>query len=421
MSLSAETYATFAPLQKRVRRVLSLAQIFSGIGSGAVVSVGALLAVELSGSTSWGGSMTTAMTLGAALAAMPLARYAARYGRRLALVSGIAIAWLGVMSAIAASIMGAFPLLLTAGTLIGVGTAVNLQARFAATDLAAPEHRARDLSLVVWTTTIGSVAGPNLLGVGESIGATLGLPPYTGIFVISGTGMLAAALILFFGLRPDPSLVLAQATQSASSAPTIARTSLKDSLHVFRGNHQALSGLIAIVAGHAVMVAIMSVTSVHMNTHGTSLTIIGFTISLHILGMYAFSPLVGLMSDKVGALPTIYAGGAVLIVSVLFAGLGAHNNTLVTVGLFLLGLGWSIVTVAGAGHITAHVSSNERLAVQGASDMFMSLAGGLGGIFAGLTLASIGYMGLNLAAGLLTAGMIVFIVALNNVSRQPKP
>jgi len=148
----------FAALQRRVLTVLSLAQIFSGIGSGAVISVGALLAVELSGSESWGGSVTTIMTLGSAVAAMPLARYAARKGRRIALCTGIVIAFLGVLTLITAAVTQQFPVLLVGGALIGVGSAVNLQARFAATDLALPERRARDLSLVVWTTTVGSVA-----------------------------------------------------------------------------------------------------------------------------------------------------------------------------------------------------------------------------------------------------------------------
>lgn len=414
MTITAQQYQELAPLQNRVLKVLSAAQIFSGIGSGAVISVGALLAVDLSGSESWGGSVTTVMTLGSALAAMPLARFASRRGRRVALCSGILIAWLGVMTMILASVSGLFPVLLIGGALIGVGSAVNLQARFAATDLAPPERRSRDLSLVVWTTTVGSVAGPNLLGVGEHLGAALGLPAHTGIFVISGAGMFASALILWFGLKPDPSLVLAQVTNTSGPSAPARRASLRESFVVLRKNREALAGLIAIVCGHAIMVAVMSVTSVHMNSHGASITLIGFTISLHVVGMYAFSPLAGWLSDKLGARVVVVIGGLILVAAAGFAGFGSETHSLVTVGLFLLGLGWSFATIAGSGHITANVAAQERLAVQGASDTFQSLAGALGGVFAGLSLANLGYTGLNLAAGVLAIFLIVSMFALRS-------
>lgn len=409
MTITQAQYQEFAPLQKRVLKVLSAAQIFSGIGSGAVISVGALLAVDLSGSQSWGGSVTTVMTLGSAIAAMPLAQYASRRGRRIALVTGISIAWLGVMTMIASAILGSFPLVLLGGALIGAGSAVNLQARFAATDLAAPERRSRDLSLVVWTTTVGSVAGPNLLGVGEKLGGFLGLPEHAGIFVISGAGMMASALILWFGLRPDPSLVLAEATNGVGVA-TKRKVSLRQSFMVIKENPEARAGLVAIVIGHAVMVSVMSVTSVHLDAHGAALTVIGFTISLHVVGMYAFSPIAGWLSDKIGAKTVVLIAGIILVFAALFSGLGQHNHTLVTVGLFLLGLGWSFATIAGASHITAHVDASQRLAIQGASDTLQSLAGAFGGVFAGLTLASIGYGGLNAAAGILAIIMITVMV-----------
>lgn len=418
MTISAQQYKELAPLQSKVLKVLAAAQIFSGIGSGAVISVGALLAVDLSGSESWGGSVTTVMTLGSALAAMPLARYASRRGRRIALCTGILIAWLGVMTMILASVLGLFPVLLLGGAMIGVGSAVNLQARFAATDLAAPERRSRDLSLVVWTTTVGSVAGPNLLGVGEHIGASLGLPAHTGIFVISGAGMLASALILWFGLKPDPSLVLAQATNAAGPSTPPRRASMRDSISALRKNREALAGLIAIVCGHAIMVSVMSVTSVHMNSHGASITLIGFTISLHVVGMYAFSPLAGWLSDKLGARTVVVIGGAILIAAAGFAGFGSETHTLVTVGLFLLGLGWSFATIAGSGHITANVEPKDRLAIQGASDTFQSFAGALGGVFAGLSLANLGYTGLNLAAGALAVLLICAMFALRKPTAQ---
>lgn len=413
MSSSVLNYEQFAPMQRKVLSVLSAAQIFSGIGSGAVISVGSLLAVKLSGSESWGGSVTTVMTLGSALAAMPLARFASRRGRRLALCGGIVLAFVGVLTMILAGVTELFALLLVGGALIGVGSAVNLQARFAATDLAPPERKARDLSLVVWTTTIGSVAGPNLLSVGEKIGGALGLPQYTGIFVISGAGMLASALILFFGLKPDPSLILASASASGGVAGPPRKPSISESLKAIKGNRGAQSGLVAIVLGHAVMVSVMSMTSVHMDHHGASITLIGLTISLHVVGMYAFSPLVGLAADRFGPVKVVVAGGVILLAATACAGLGSEVHTLVTIGLVLLGLGWSCATIAGAAFITDNVSASDRIAVQGASDTLMSLAGACGGLFAGLSVAAIGYPGLNAGGAVLALIMIVVMTTMS--------
>jgi MFS family permease len=63
---------------------------------------------------------------------------------------------------IAAVVLELFLLLLVGALLFGFATAANLQARYAATDLATPERRGRALALVVWATTVGAVAGPNL-------------------------------------------------------------------------------------------------------------------------------------------------------------------------------------------------------------------------------------------------------------------
>ena len=141
-------------VQRKVVRTLVGAQILGGIGLGATVSVGALLAAQVSGSAAWSGMAATMSTLGAALLAGPLARAAQARGRRGARASGSVIAALGALLAVGAAALGYFPLLLVALALAGASSATNLQARFAATDLANPAHRARQLSLVVWSTAI---------------------------------------------------------------------------------------------------------------------------------------------------------------------------------------------------------------------------------------------------------------------------
>ena len=380
--------------------VLAVGQILGGIGMGATLSLGALLAAELSGSSAWSGMAATMSTLGAALVAVPLARLAQARGRRRSLAAGSLIAGLGAALAITAVAVDVFPLLLLALMLLGVGSAANLQARFAATDLAAADTRARDLSIVVWSTTIGAVLGPNLFGPGEALGAVLRLPPLTGAFAFSLAATVGAALVYTVGLRPDP-LLTALAAQAADPDPA----SRRGGLHLVRTNRAARYAVATIALSHATMVALMSMAPVHLRDHGASLTIVGFTISLHVAGMYALSPVFGALADRVGRMPVILVGQAILLGALVTFWLAGESAVAMTVGLILLGLGWSASVVAGSALITEAVGVHDRAPLQGFSDLSMNAAGALGGALAGPVLILVGYSGL----GLVTMTLVVVV------------
>ena len=402
------TAATQAPvahtaLQKRVVRVLITGQILGGIGMGATLSLGALLAAELSGSSAWSGMAATMSTLGAAIVAVPLARLAQARGRRVSLATGSLMAGSGAVLAITSVSVDIFPLLLLALMLLGAGSATNLQARFAATDLASERFRARDLSIVVWSTTIGAVLGPNLFGPGEAVGAQLGLPPLTGAFAFSLVAQVGAALVYTMGLRPDP-LLTALAVREAR--PTTTRQ--HGGLAIVRTNRLARYAVAVVALSHATMVALMSMAPVHLKEHGASLTIVGLTISLHVAGMYALSPVFGALADRLGRLPVILTGQALLLGSLVLFWLAGANAAAMTVGLILLGLGWSASVVAGSALIAEAVGVHDRSALQGFSDLSMNAAGALGGALAGPVLILVGYSGLGVAAMALVAVVTVW-------------
>ncbi|GAA3279237.1 MFS transporter [Paenarthrobacter aurescens] len=384
-----------------------------------------MLAVDLSGSEAWAGSITTVLTLAAAIAALPLARLAEARGRRVGLVTGLAAAMAGALLIIGAVMAQSFVLLLLGAAFLGLGTAANLQARFAAVDLAEPEHRGRSLSTVVWAITIGAVAGPNLIQPGAAVGEALGLPPIAGPFVFSAVGLFLAAGLLFAGLRPDPLLLsrrlARQAQSSGEPAAEPVRGTIRSGLRAVRSSPQAMLALAAVVAAHGVMVAVMSMTPLHLQQlvggshaghHGgttdstDALVVIGLTISLHIAGMFALSPVWGWLTDKAGRFQTIAMGHGLLLVAVFIAGFGQHEPVLVTVGLVLLGLGWSAATIAGSTLLAESVQSGQRVTVQGVSDTLMGAAGAFGGATSGLLLAWIGYQGLNVASSLLAAAVL---------------
>jgi MFS family permease len=386
----------------RVRSVLMVGQVLAGIGMGSTLSVGAILATDLSGSPGWSGMAATLSTLGAALAAMPLANLARAKGRSWSLAAGAWVATTGATLAVVATVTRWFPLLLLALACIGVGTAVNLQARFAATDVAPAAQRATDLSLVVWATTVGAVSGPNLIGPGNALGVWLGLPELAGPFVITAFAQISASLIYRLGLRPDP---LAVSARWASTGKTD-----KDERG---GEDRPISrrtAFIAISLSHATMVAVMAMTPVHLVDHGASLVIVGFTISLHIAGMYALSPVFGMLADRIGRIPTVLIGQVLLALSLLATGLGSEVEGWVIVGLILLGLGWSAATVAGSTLLTDSTPVESRTRVQGFSDVVMSGSGALGGALSGVVLLLVGYDGLSFVAMALVIAVVSRVV-----------
>ena len=397
-------------LQRRTVAVLSLGQILGGVAFGATISLGAVLAAEVSGDEAFSGLATAAVTLGTAAFAAPLAAFARRRGRRPALTTGMAVALAGVALVVVGAAASLFPLLLFAFALIGAGQASNLQSRFAATDLATAASRGRDLSIVVWATTIGAVLGPNLVGPGEALGALMGMPALTGPYLFTVAGQGLAILLYLAALRPDP-LLTAQAAVAADRSGATRPIAGTDRPRVAR------YAIVVVAAAHGVMVSVMAMTPVHLLHHGATLTIVGVTISLHIAGMYALAPVFGILADRWGRMPTILLGQALLAASLVLAFLGQDSTVAVTFALVLLGLGWSAATVAGAALLTEASDEARRTRRQGLSDTVMSLVGAGGAIAAGVILGWIGYGGLALVVGV----GVLAAVALAPTARSSAP
>ena len=382
-------------MQRRTVKVLAAGQALGGFGLGATLSVGALLAVELSGSPAWSGAAATLSTLGAAAVAMPLANLAYRRGRRIALASGAFLAILGATLMIAATYTRLFPVEIAALLLLGAGSAVSLQARFAAADIPTGKPKGKDLSIVVWATTLGAVIGPNLIAPGEALGLWLGMPHLAGPFIFTIIAQLSSTLVFWFGLRPDPLIV---ARDIAGLPEKRSNPGIAGALVVIRQHPIAGFSVLTIALSHMVMVSVMAMTPAHLDSEGHSLAEVGFTISLHIAGMYAFAPIFGNLSDRLGAKRVIAIGQMIFLVSLGISGFGQSDFTAVVIGLFLLGLGWSATTVAASALLSESLDTGDRSKVQGFSDSLMSLSGAFGGAIAGTILALYTFGGLNAAA-----------------------
>ncbi|MGY3128427.1 MFS family permease [Agrococcus sp. UYP33] len=374
------------PSQRRTLVVLSAVQALGGVANGVALGVGSLLVAQVTGREELAGLAATLLTLGGAGLALPLARLAHRRGRRIALTAGALLALVGTVLLAVGGALGSPWIVLPGFLLLGGAMAVNLQSRFAATDLSQPSRRGRDLALVVWMTTIGVIVGPNLIAPGDALGTALGLPHLVGAYVISGAATALMAAVLWLLLRPDP-LLESRADAPAAVGPT-ARLRLRD-------HPRAVAAVVAVAAAHATMVGVMALTPVHLEHAGHALALIGFTMSAHTAGMYALSPVFGWLTDRVGPRATTLLGAVILLSSVIANLLLGPD--LAPVGLALLGLGWSAATVAGSTIVAGAVVPALRPALQGRSDLVMGLAGAAAGAAAGPLLGLAGYGGLNLA------------------------
>ena len=402
-------------IQRRTIKVLALGQVLGGFGLGSVLSIGSLLAKDLSGSEAWAGSAATFSTLGSAIWAIPLARLAYARGRRISLAMGAGFAITGAITVINAAGLRSFPLLLLGIFLLGAGSATSLQARFAATDIPTAGKTGRSIGLVVWATTVGAVAGPNLFGPGEELGQALGLAPLAGPFLFTVAAQTCSTLVFWFGLRPDP-LKYAQELRK-DAGKTKHRISFKSAIATLKQYSVARFAVISIALSHMVMVSVMAMTPVHLQHMGYDIVVVGFTISLHIAGMYALSPVMGYLADKLGKIQTIFIGQSLFVAALMFAGIGHADRLMVTIGLTLLGLGWSASTVAGSALLSATLPAEEKTNVQGLSDSLMNLSGAFGGAIAGLLLASFHFEGLNAIALVPVSVVSVLIFA---ISRKNK-
>lgn len=399
-----------AHVQRRTVSSLVGSQMLGGIGVASGIAVGSILAEQIVGTADLAGLANTAQVLGGALLTVPMARLMAARGRRAGLTAGYVCGSVGAALAIWAGVVSSFALLLVGTALFGAATTSNSQARYAATDLAEPSHRGRALSIVVWATTVGAVLGPNMLGPAGRLGQFVGIPALVGPFLVSMVGFVLAGLLLLVRLRPDP-LLTAQRLARDAGGEERPHGSLWRALRVIRRSRGALLGVAAVAVGHTVMVGVMVMTPLQMHHGGAELRLIGFVISVHILGMYAFSPLTGWLVDRLGARPVIVTGAVLLVLAAAVAGRApAGWSAGLMVGLFLLGVGWSCTLVAGSTLLSDSVDLAERPGVQGASDVVMGLAAAAGGALAGVVVGGWGFGWLCLIAGTLAAALGVVTV-----------
>lgn len=405
----------------RLLYVLFTAQSMFSASQIAVGTLTAIVATRLSGSEAGAGLPSSTLTFAQALSAFPMALLMARYGRRLGLTLGYALATLGGVFGVLAILQGSFPLMLLSAALQGVGRAGGDQGRFVAGEIFPHDERARMIGRLVFAGTIGAVAGPILVSptgrLMESLGTDADIGPWAALVLLGGL----AALIIFSLLRPDPSVIAASISQHetrqevhADGVPREAR-----SLLTLLMLPKVQLAILAVLISQTVMVVLMVMTPLHMDHHSYGRDTISMVIALHTLGMFGLSPVTGYLIDRFGRIPMLFSGALVLAASALIAPVAA-NEFMLAFALFLLGLGWNFGFVSGSSLLSDALQGEERSRVQGVNDSIVFFGAGLGSIGAGLLFASGGYVAVSIAGLVLIAVLVGMIWWTNRPELSPE-
>ncbi|MED3549030.1 MFS transporter [Cytobacillus praedii] len=395
-------------LYRRVLFVVCLSQIFGGAGLAAGVTVGALLAQQMLGTDAYAGVPVALLTLGSAAAAFIIGKLSQRYGRRTGLSTGFIVGGLGAVGVVIAAMVNSVILLFASLLIYGAGTSANLQARYAGTDLANKKQRATAISTTMVMTTFGAVAGPNLVEVMGEFASLIGVPSLAGPFILSAAAFILAGLVLFIMLRPDPLTIANKIAAYKLVHEPINKTEIPDKAINKRG---LMVGATVMVLTQIVMVAIMTMTPVHMKHHGHDLAEVGIVIGFHIGAMYLPSLITGVLADKVGRTAMSIASGITLLFAGLLAAFAPGNSMiLLIIALTLLGLGWNFGLISGTAQIVDSTEPSTRAKTQGALDVFIALAGASGGALSGMVVANTSYATLSLSGGLLSLILIPAVI-----------
>lgn len=415
-------------LQRRTLRVLVAAQIFAGLGSSGAAA-GALLALDITGSDTLASLPLALLVVGTSASVVPISALSRRAGRRVGLAAALALAALGAIGIVVAGELESFPLLLIASLPFGAGNSAVMLARYAAADLSEPEERGRAIGRVVFATTFGAVAGPNLLKPAGEAATAIGLPELTGLYLCAILAFTAAALVLMTLLRPDPLQIAAElegreAADLAATAPTPVPVVSGDvPLRQLLSPAAAVTGLATVVVANFVMVAVMAMAPVHMKHHGHGLEFVGFVISLHVAGMFAPAPVTGWLTDRLGPLPVAGIGATLLIAAGILSATAGHASGAFALGLTLLGVGWNASLIAGSALLASAVPLTQRPRAEGAGELSMGVAAASATAIAGPVVGIAGYAVLALAGAVAAAALAPFLisVARRGLPAEPVP
>jgi MFS family permease len=391
-------------LQQKTLRILMVSQTMGSAGVSVAVSVGGRFVSQITGGSRWGGSSSAAVTFGGAIAGLALSGLMRQKGRRPGLTAGYVLSLLGGLVVVLGIEQKSLFIFLFGSLFFGVGQGTNLLARYAAADLTLPNERAQAMSLLMFGSTFGAVLSLVLIEPLRTLAARVGLEEFSGPYLFAVALLIIALLNTGLRLHPDP---LKVAGGVSSTAKRFQLPNVGHAIHVVRQSRLATLGLTSMIVSQTAMVAVMTMTPIHMKEHGHD-KVSSLVIALHVVGMYGFAPIVGRLSDRWGRLQVVLAGATVMVFATITSAAAGARPAVLFIGLFLLGVGWSGAMISGTALVTDNVPASEKVGVQGSADLLMSLSGGSAAFLSGLVKQALEYHYLSILGTIGTAALVLY-------------
>ena len=394
------------------QRIAQILFITQSLGSAALIAnatVNPIIGAKLGGGDVLAGVPGTLLLIGAAVASYPAGMLMQRVGRRPGLALGFFVGSLGMGIGGYAIVAQSFTIFLLGLLLIGAARGAVDQSRYAAADANLPENRARAISTVVFAGTVGAVGGPLLVApLGNLVKSLFDFDVLAGP-MIGGAGLfLIAGILITTLLRPDPrdvGRIITEALKRDDDPPVAEARSLGVIARLPGVQLAALSMLI----GQAIMVLVMTVTSLHMSHNNHTLADISLVIMAHTLGMYGLTFVTGTIADRFGRPAVVSIGALILIAGCVVAPLSIDVLPL-AIGLFLVGLGWNMCYIGGSSLLADNLAPNERGRYQGAVELTVNLSSAVSSLSSGFIIAGLGFTTLCIIASVLTCAPLVMAV-----------
>lgn len=393
-------------IARKITIVLFIAQSFASAGFIAAAAINPILGEKLAAHRSMSTVPVAAYLLSGALSASVWGHLMDRIGRRNAIAMGLLLGTFGNGLVLIAIENASFAWMIFGLILMGTTNSATQLSRFAAAEVTAPEHRGRAISTVVFGGVIGTILARLSTAPMGSFAVTLGMDELSGAYLTTLILFALAAIIVFAALRPDPRDVGRELAKIyPSSAP---EGQSRPVMEIFR-QPAAITAAVAMTLGQVVMVAVMVITSLHMEDHHHAHSDVYSVISAHTFGMYAPSLFSGWLLDKIGRGRMILIGSLTLLLACAAAPL-SPNALPLGIALFLLGLGWNFCFVGGSTLLADQLSPLERSRTQGANDFLVGLASALISLTSGFLFDATSYTVIAIVAGALSLvplGMVI--------------
>lgn len=338
--------------------------------------LGPLMVIGLTGSASLAGLSVGLIGFSRFLVSYPVGKITDTYGRKPGILLGLVLALIGAVI-LGTSLDFESPLLFVIGMIVfAMGMYAAQQLRVGATDMVLPHMRGQALGYIATGSLVGLVISPLVVYAAEHLAHRVGMNPLSLPWFFLPVLILAGMALVGF-IHPDPKEIGQNLQRYYPGYVPPPRPPEEDvstfSAATLLRRRPIRLAIIANCAAQGNMSIVMVLTSLVLAHHGHGIGAIAASHTFHTAGMFAFTIPLGKLADRAGYGKVMYPG---VIVALLGAALVTFTPAFwtITLGTFLVGLGWAAANVAATAFIANQTETAQRGRAIGVNDSF---AGGM--------------------------------------------